>query len=249
MAKKIYIDAGHGGSDPGATSKGRTEAADVLKMSLRVGELLKTQGVDVKYSRTTDVDKLLNTRTSESNSWGADYYLSIHRNSFDGTATGNEIWVIRTATADTANKAEKILNAVCKANGLRNRGVKYGAPGYNNFAVNRDTTCASALLELAFITNADDNAAFDKHFEETAVGIAQALCEIVGVSYKTPNVKGDVNGDGKVTSADAREVLRAAAKLGTLSDEAKKKADVNGDGKVTSEDGRELLRKAAGISE
>lgn len=244
---KIYLDPGHGGSDPGATKGNRHEADDVLKMSLAVGKLLQAQGIEVKYSRTTDIDKKLAARTSESNNWGADYYLSIHRNSASASATGNEIWVIRTATANTQSKAKTILNAVCAADGLRNRGVKLGAPSYNNFAVNRDTNCASALLEMGFISNSNDSAALDKHFDAIALGIARALCEIVGVTYKTPNLEGDVNGDGKVTSSDARDALRAAIGLEDLTEEEKKRADVDGDGKVTSSDAREILRKATGL--
>ena len=244
---KIYLDAGHGGSDPGAVNGNRTEAADVLKMTLAVGKLLEAQSVQVKYSRTTDTSKKLAVRTSESNSWGADYYLSIHRNSASASATGNEIWVIKTATANTQAKAKTILDAVCAADGLRNRGVKCGAPSYNNFAVNRDTNCASALLEMGFISNTGDSAALDKNFDAIALGIAKALCSIVGVTYKTPSVDGDVNGDGKLTTADARDALRAAVGLDNLSAEQKKKADANGDGSVTTSDARDLLRKATGL--
>ena len=247
MAKKIYLDPGHGGSDPGATKGSRHEADDVLKMALAVGKLLQAQGVEVKYSRTTDIDKKLAVRTSESNAWGADYFLSIHRNSATPDATGNEIWVIRTATQSTVEKAKKILTAVCAADGLRNRGVKKGAPSYNNFAVNRNTNCASALLEMGFISNVGDSAALDKHFDEIALGIAKALCSIVGVTYKTSAVKGDVNGDGKITTADAREALRAAVGLEELTDEQKKKADLDGDGSISTADAREILRKATGL--
>ena len=244
---KIYLDPGHGGSDPGAVNGNRTEADDVLKMALAVGKLLEAQGVQVKYSRTSDTSKKLAVRTSESNSWGADYYLSIHRNSASASATGNEIWVIRTATEKTAAKAKTILDAVCEADGLRDRGVKYGAPNYNNFAVNRDTNCASALLEMGFISNGSDNAALDKNFDKVATAIAKALCSVVGVTYKTPNLPGDVNGDGAVTSSDARTVLRAAVGLDKLTAEQKKKADVDGDGNVTTADAREILRKATGL--
>ena len=125
---KIYLDAGHGGSDSGACNGSRTEKADVLRMALAVGEKLQAQGVQVLYSRAKDQDKKLAVRTAEANEWGADYYLSIHRNSASASATGNEIWVIRTATEKTAAKAKTILDAVCEADGLRNRGVKYGAP-------------------------------------------------------------------------------------------------------------------------
>ena len=58
---------------------------------------------------------------------------------------------------------------------------------------------------------------------------------------------GDVNGDGKVTAADARTILRAASKLENLSEEQKKTADVNNDGKITAADAREVLRKSSGL--
>ena len=56
---------------------------------------------------------------------------------------------------------------------------------------------------------------------------------------------GDVNFDGKVNSTDARTVLRAAAKLETLTDEQALAADVDGSGKVNSADSRRILRAAA----
>lgn len=59
--------------------------------------------------------------------------------------------------------------------------------------------------------------------------------------------KGDVDGDGKVTAADARLALRAAAGLAKLDTNAKIAADVNYDGKVTAADAREILRRAAGL--
>ena len=244
---KIYLDAGHGGSDSGACNGSRTEKADVLRMALAVGEKLQAQGVQVLYSRAKDQDKKLAVRTAEANEWGADYYLSIHRNSASASATGNEIWVIRNATEKTAVKAKTILDAVCEADGLRNRGVKYGAPNYDNFAVNRDTNCASALLELGFISNQSDNAVFDAKFDKIALRMAKALCEVVGVPYQTANAAGDVNGDGKLTTADARDALRAAVGLEDLTDAQKKKADADGDGKVSTSDARELLRKATGL--
>lgn len=57
--------------------------------------------------------------------------------------------------------------------------------------------------------------------------------------------KGDVNADGKITAADAREALRASAMLSTLRDKAFEAADMNDDGKVTSADARKILRISA----
>jgi uncharacterized protein YcbK (DUF882 family) len=63
---------------------------------------------------------------------------------------------------------------------------------------------------------------------------------------KKPDIKGDVDGNGKITAADARLALRASAKLENLTDKQKKSADIDGDGKVTAKDAREILQKASG---
>ena len=58
-------------------------------------------------------------------------------------------------------------------------------------------------------------------------------------------IPGDVNGDGKLTAADARRILRASAKLEDLTPAEKMRADFDGDGKITASDARAALRKAA----
>lgn len=68
------------------------------------------------------------------------------------------------------------------------------------------------------------------------------------LGIKKPLVKGDVNGDGKKTAADARKVLRASAKLETLTEEQKKAADVNDDGNITAADAQRILKDVAGVT-
>ena len=55
MAYSIMMDAGHGGRDPGAVYNGRQEKDDTLRLALAVGENLQNNGIDVEYTRTTDV--------------------------------------------------------------------------------------------------------------------------------------------------------------------------------------------------
>lgn len=68
-----------------------------------------------------------------------------------------------------------------------------------------------------------------------------------GFTAQTAAVKGDVDGDGKVTSADARKILRASAGLEHLTGQAAENADMDGDGKITAADAREALRESAGL--
>ena len=60
-------------------------------------------------------------------------------------------------------------------------------------------------------------------------------------------LEGDVNHDGKVTAADARKILRIAAKLETADGQTAENADVNNDGEITAQDARLALLKAAGV--
>lgn len=51
----IALDAGHGGSDPGAVYNGRREKDDNLKLAMAVGDILKNEGMDVFYTRDNDI--------------------------------------------------------------------------------------------------------------------------------------------------------------------------------------------------
>ena len=77
----IVLDAGHGGANPGATYNGRKESEDVLALTLAVGSILEENGVDVYYTRTTDVYESPYQKAQEGNEVGGDYFVSIHRNS------------------------------------------------------------------------------------------------------------------------------------------------------------------------
>ena len=48
---KVIIDAGHGGSEPGAIFAGRKEKDDNLRLALAVGQILENNGVDVAFTR------------------------------------------------------------------------------------------------------------------------------------------------------------------------------------------------------
>lgn len=55
MPYSIMLDAGHGGEEPGAVYMGRQEKDDTLNLVLAIGEILQNNGIDVEYTRTTDV--------------------------------------------------------------------------------------------------------------------------------------------------------------------------------------------------
>lgn len=246
--KKIFIDAGHGGANPGATYGKRKESEDVFALAQAVADRLSAvPGVAVKLSRTADTDPELDARTKEANAWGADYFISIHRNAFvPNRASGIEAWIYSKAAinGDAYRKAQRIVDALSTVTGLKNRGVKLGAPKYRDYAVNRDSKMTSCLVEVGFVDNDKDNAAFDGNLDAMADAIAEALCANTGLKYVR---KGDVDANGTVDVNDARTVLRAAVGLEKLSSDAEKRADTDGDGKVTVNDARDILRTATGL--
>ena len=171
----VILDAGHGGSDFGATYNGRNEKDDTLALTLAVGDLLAANGVNVLYTRTNDIYETPTAKALEGNASGADYFISIHRNSspIPNQYTGIESLVYnRNSTAGRiANKINENLEAI----GFANQGVNER----KNLAVLRRTTMPAVLVEAAFINNDSDNALFDQRFNDIAKAIADGILESI----------------------------------------------------------------------
>jgi N-acetylmuramoyl-L-alanine amidase len=100
---RVVIDPGHGGHDPGAKTKGLTEAELVLDVALRLEQLLSKQdGFEVVLTRRLDTFVPLEERTAIANREGADLFLSIHANaSTNSAARGIETYFLNlTANPD-----------------------------------------------------------------------------------------------------------------------------------------------------
>lgn len=168
MAYSIMLDAGHGGDrDPGAVYNGRQEKDDALRLALAVGEILQNHGIDVEYTRTTDVYESPAQKAMEANQAGADLFLSIHRNSFP---TDNEVSGVETLVYDLSGLKYQMaqdINDQLEAVGFVNLGVKERP----NLAVLRRTNMPALLVEAGFINSDIDNQLFDDNFQD----IAQAL--------------------------------------------------------------------------
>lgn len=159
MAIKIYIDQGHNPSPPntGAEGNGVREQDISYEVGMRLYELLtQNPNFEAKLSRPTRQTQLgtsnassLRARVEDANSWGADYFVSIHTNaSVSPNATGTEVLVYRSPSVAT-NLAEDVLQGVVDASGFPNRGVKQ-RPG---LYVLRKTNMPAILVELGFISN------------------------------------------------------------------------------------------------
>jgi len=178
---KFVIDAGHGGSDNGATYEGRREKDDNLRLALAVGEILENNGAEVVYTRTTDVYNTPFEKATMGNNANADYFISFHRNAvpIPNTATGIETLVYQ--DSGIVGELARNINSELAELGFNNRGV-IERP---NLVVLRRTKMPAILIEAGFIDNEQDNAKFDAEFEQIAQAIASGIIQSVDVAGDT----------------------------------------------------------------
>ena len=171
----VILDAGHGGSDFGAVYEGRREKDDNLALTLAIGDILAENGVNVLYTRTNDVYETPTAKALEGNASGADYFISIHRNSspMPNQYTGIESLVYNRNS--TAGNIATNINQNLEALGFANQGVN----PRTNLAVLRRTTMPAVLVEAGFINNDRDNELFDAQFDQIAQAIADGILESI----------------------------------------------------------------------
>lgn len=173
MALKIMIDAGHGGYDNGASYEGRLEKNDNLNLALALGDELERRGYDVDYTRTTDVYDSPARKAQIGNESGADYFISLHRNSSSEPDTYNGVQTLVYDKNGVKYELAQNINRKLEKLGFRNINVEE-RPG---LAVLRRTNMPAVLIETGFINNDYDNYLYDYNFEAIASAIADAVEE------------------------------------------------------------------------
>lgn len=150
MNKVVCIDAGHGGSDPGAVNGKYQEKKAALGMALSLGTLLEKAGYKVVYTRTDDKYKALSERCRISNAAKADAFISIHLNAATNkAAAGIETWRYTNVGTTTAKLANAIQDNLIADTGAKDRKVKNSDVLY----VLKHTIAPAVLVETGFISN------------------------------------------------------------------------------------------------
>lgn len=181
MMKKVWLDAGHGGTDSGTAGNDLREKNVTLQLVLHAQAYLEQNysNVEVQLTRTTDVYVSLSERANRANSLGADVFVSMHINA--GGGTGFETYTHTTRDRDQSPTLQKMLHSeilitMQKFGTIVDRGLKAA-----NFAVLRETIMPAVLTENLFIDTAVDadklkNETFLREIGEAhARGIAQYL--------------------------------------------------------------------------
>ncbi|MNO71572.1 Sporulation-specific N-acetylmuramoyl-L-alanine amidase [compost metagenome] len=180
--KLVVIDAGHGGSQPGAIGVTKKQEKDfTLGVALKVEALLQQDpSIDFVLTRTTDVTMSLQDRVKVANDLAADLFVSIHGNSLDTVKTGvnpsgSETYYTRDESLPLANVMHKHLVA---ATGLNDRKVRY-----SSLHVTRETVMPAVLLEAGYLSNAgDETLMYTEEFQQrVAEGIVAGIKEYLGL--------------------------------------------------------------------
>ena len=183
---KIFIDQGHNPENPnaGAEGNGFREQDIVYEIGQRTASLLRSYGFEVRLSRPTPDTQLgtsnassLAERVNAANTWGADYFISLHTNASEITAaSGSEAYVYR-RDSEAEALAFQILRRLNEATGLPNRGVAARPTLY----VLRRTRMPAVLVELGFITNPRDAELLAYSPNLFAIGVTNGILTYLGI--------------------------------------------------------------------
>ena len=175
---KVFLSAGHGGSDPGAVGNGLKEKDINLQALLACKEILEKHGVEVVTSRTKDENDPVGQEVKEANASKAELAVSFHANA--GGGDGFEAFYHTDSVQ--GKKLSQLGEKYVKSIGQNSRGIKSG----NHLYFIKNTNMTAVLFESFFLDSADAKIG-DTLAEQRAFGVAyaNAILEFLGISYET----------------------------------------------------------------
>lgn len=186
----VYVDAGHGGADPGAVANGIKEKDINLAIALKVRDKLKALGVQVVMNRETDVFVNFKDTAAHANSVNPDAFVSIHNNSATAAANGIETYYNKTIDLPLANEVQ---SRMVSYTGAYNRGVKW-----DEFYVTKYTTMPAILTEAGFVTNPQEAAKLNTNSYQNS--LANAITDGVMKYLKDNVILSTITSDATIPS-------------------------------------------------
>jgi N-acetylmuramoyl-L-alanine amidase len=163
----VVLDAGHGGSDPGArSSSGRWEKDFTLPVVLKMQALLASDSrIKVFLTRSGDTYPSLSDRVNLAESVKADLFLSVHGNSYMSSSVGSETYYTRPESLAFANIIHQYAVPAC---GFEDKGIHM-----KSLQVTRETTMPAVLFEAGYLSNpSEEKVMYTEDFQNRE---AQAL--------------------------------------------------------------------------
>lgn len=202
---KVFLSAGHGGSDPGATAYGLKEKNINLNIMLACRDELKRHGVTVVCSRTKDENDPVTDEVKEANKSGAKVAVSFHTNA--GKGDGSESYYFKGDS--NGKKLAELCEKYTKQIGQNSRGAK----ATTSLWFIRGTKMVAVLCECAFVDNNTDNNIIDTVAEQKKFGVAyaKAILEYLGIKYKSSSSSSSSSFLIKVSGVSKGDVLNIRA--------------------------------------
>lgn len=171
---RVYLDSGHGASggagfDPGASGSGYQEYRLTEELVSMVADIVRSKyGIDVVTHGNTNYSD----RQDEAEAKECDFLVSIHFNSFNGSATGSESYIHSLHAAPGSAELQDIMHKhLVDGLGIYDRGQKQ-----EQFAVVGGDVPA-VLLEICFIDNSSDMAKYQARKQQLAESLAAGIWE------------------------------------------------------------------------
>ncbi|MEW6244657.1 MAG: N-acetylmuramoyl-L-alanine amidase [Bacillota bacterium] len=151
IGKRIVVDPGHGGSDPGAIAPSGVYEKDLVwDIGEQLAKLLKAAGADVYLTREGDQTVGVRDRVRMANSIGADVLISIHMNTFrDKNKLGAEVY--HCSLSPVTHRLAEIIQSQLVSLGFADSGVKKA-----EFYILKETNMPAVLAEIGYLTNPSD---------------------------------------------------------------------------------------------
>lgn len=189
----VCLDPGHGGQDVGTSSNGVYEKDQALELALMVKDYLESRNIKVIMTRTKDCTVGLDERVEFANENGADVIVAVHRNFYEGWSTinGIESWIRSDRPQEGVDLASFIMDRLAAAGGMDIRGIRSGCSDNpeEDYRINRNCTMPSMILEMGYMSDKSDNAAFVKNKEKYAEAIALGIIDFME-KYSEENLDG-----------------------------------------------------------
>lgn len=214
MSKIVWLDAGHGGTDPGAVGNGLKEKDLTLKIVKYIGDYLNNYDVKVMYTRQYDKSESLIARANSANKAKADLFVSVHINA--GGGEGFESFTHPSVGQSTKNAQKTIHNNIINETSWRDRGKKTA-----NYSVLRNTKMSAVLTESGFIDKSADAKKLksESFLKQIALGHVKGIVDFLNLKQNNSKPKPKAGSHYRVITGSFKNIDNANKRV----DELKKK--------------------------
>ena len=188
--KKVVIDAGHGGEDPGTVANGITEKDYTLKISEYIHNRLDEMGIPNEMSRTSDVTLDSNSRPSKIQSFygdGSDVIVVSNHINAGGGDGAEVIYALRNSDTFSKKIAKELEMTGQNVRKYYQRRLPSN-PAKDYYYIMRDTpNNETVIVEYGFAdSSGDDVNQIKNNWEELAEAVTKAIVEYAGGTYQAP---------------------------------------------------------------